>query len=99
VRGFTIHDHDETAGIGAEVDNPKFKARWPGKRIYDARGRLALRVVKAGRAAPDSPHEIDGLSGATVTTEGLRDIMLFWFGQHGYKRYLDRLRAQGVDHG
>jgi len=99
VRGFTVHDHDETAGIGAEVDNPKFKARWPNKRIYGPGGGVALRVVKAGTAAQGSHHEIDGLSGATLTTEGVRDMILFWFGPHGYKRYLDRLRAQGVDHG
>jgi len=98
VRGFMVYDHEETPGLGAEVDNPKWRARWPGKRIYDTDGRVALHVMKAGKATPGSAHEIDGLSGATLTTEGVRDMMRFWFGPGGYKRYLDRLRARGVDH-
>jgi len=97
VRGFAIHAHAETAGMGAEVDNPKWKARWPGKRLYDDEGRLRLNVVADGRRV--SPYEVDGITGATLTTEGLQGMIRFWFGDLGYRRYLERLAKEGVDHG
>lgn len=98
VVGFTIHEHDETAGLGAQVDDPKWKARWPGKRVYDPEGTLRLRVVRGGAGARP-PYEVDGISGATITTEGLDSLVRFWFGDKGYRRYLARLAAKGVDHG
>jgi len=100
VRGFTVYRHEETAGLGAEVDNPKWKARWPGKRIFDAEGKLRFRVAKGAvdAASPEAAYEVDGLSGATLTSEGIGNLMRFWFGDYGFRRYLERLAEKGVDH-
>ncbi|MDH3591779.1 MAG: FMN-binding protein, partial [Planctomycetota bacterium] len=97
IRGFSVYSHEETAGLGAEVDDPKWKARWPGKRLFDAAGVYRLTLAK-GAADPASVYEVDGISGASVTTEGIENLLRFWFGKHGYRRYLTRLAAKGVDH-
>jgi Na+-transporting NADH:ubiquinone oxidoreductase subunit C len=97
VRGLTFHEHEETAGLGAEVDNPKWKARWPGKRIFGPGGELRIRVVKGGTADPAAAYEVDGLTGASVTTEGVHNLVRFWFGDRGFGPYLARLKDKGVD--
>ena len=47
-----------------------------------------------GQASPGSNDEIDGLSGATLTSQGLKDLMEFWFGPTGYVPFLENLREQ-----
>ncbi len=91
VRGFTFYEHGETPGLGGEVDNPKWQALWKGKIAFDETGNLKLKVIK-GIAAPDSNDQIDGLSGATLTTKGIDDLIKFWFGPEGYGPYLEKLR-------
>jgi Na+-transporting NADH:ubiquinone oxidoreductase subunit C len=93
VRGFTIYEHGETPGLGGEVDNPKWKALWNGKIAFDPTGKFELRVIK-GTAPPGSTTEIDGLSGATLTTRGVDHMIAFWFGPDGYGPFLDKLRKE-----
>ena len=64
IRGITFYEHAETPGLGGEIDNPKWKASWDGRTAFDEVGRPIIEVVK-GRA--QAPHEVDGLSGATLT--------------------------------
>ncbi len=97
VKGFTFYEHSETPGLGAEVDNPRWKAQWPGKQIYDKSGKLAIKVVKNGKYNPDAPDAnstIDGLAGASVTSGHVKDIVRYWFGEHGYGKFLANLKAK-----
>jgi Na+-transporting NADH:ubiquinone oxidoreductase subunit C len=64
----------ETPGLGAEIEREKFNSQFPGKELFNESGEYALTVYKAGQA-PDNEYSIDGLSGATVTTDGA-DLML-----------------------
>lgn len=91
VRGFTFYEHGETPGLGGEVDNPKWQDSWKGKIAFDETGTLTLGVIK-GIAGPDSTDKIDGLSGATLTTKGVDNLVKFWFGPNGYGPYLDKLK-------
>ncbi|NLX14128.1 MAG: Na(+)-translocating NADH-quinone reductase subunit C [Phycisphaerales bacterium] len=93
VRGLTFYQHGETPGLGGEVDNPRWKDLWPGRRIYDPAGNVRIEVVK-GRAGPpeEAPYEVDGLSGATITSRGVSHTLEFWFGEHGFGPYLVKLR-------
>jgi Na+-transporting NADH:ubiquinone oxidoreductase subunit C len=69
---------------------------WQGKRIYGPDGTVALRVVKSAAADDVAPnHRIDGISGATMTGNGVTELMRFWFGDHGFGPFLQRLRQQG----
>jgi Na+-transporting NADH:ubiquinone oxidoreductase subunit C len=94
IRGLTFYSHRETPGLGAEVDNPTWKARWKGRRAFDADGGVRIEVVK-GRAGPpeQDPFHVDGLSGATVTSRGVTELLRAWLGEQGFGPYLARLRG------
>ncbi len=70
-------DHKgETPGLGAEIkDNPTFPNKFKGKRIYDNDGAYtSVSVIKTGVDAND-PHAVDGISGATVTADGVGEML------------------------
>lgn len=93
VRGITYYQHGETPGLGGEVDNPKWKATWPGRRIYDGSGATAIRVIKGAAGPPEeAPHEVDGLTGATITSNGVTSMLAFWLGESGFDNYLQRFK-------
>jgi Na+-transporting NADH:ubiquinone oxidoreductase subunit C len=98
IRGITFYEHGETAGLGGEVDNPRWKALWPGRRAFDESGELRIRVKKGAAGPPDrDPHRVDGLSGATLTTNGVTHLIHFWLGENGFGRYLEEVRrARGA---
>jgi Na+-transporting NADH:ubiquinone oxidoreductase subunit C len=99
IKTFCIYDHAETPGLGGEVSSPRWLALWDEKTALDAEGRPILEVIK-GAVDPQSPnadHQIDGLSGATLTGRGVTNLVHFWLGEQGYGPLLDRLR-KGGDH-
>ncbi len=95
VKGITFYEHAETPGLGGEIDNPTWKAKWAGKQVYDDKGGVQLVVVK-GVADESSPHQVDGLSGATLTSNGVTNIVKYWLGDDGFKKLLERLQAKGA---
>ena len=96
IRSLLYYQHGETPGLGGEVDNPSWKALWNGKQAFGADGSVQIEVVRgaADPAAPRFEHRVDGLSGATITSRGVHDMLRYWLGDGGYGKYLDRLRAQ-----
>ena len=91
IRGISFYEHGETPGLGGEVDNPRWQSGWHEKKVYDDNGDLQISVVK-GKAAGD--YQIDGLSGATLTTKGVSNLMRFWFGEHGFEPFIDKMRTE-----
>lgn len=96
IKGLTYVSHGETPGLGGEVDNARWKSLWPGRRIYDDKGAVAIRVVK-GQAGPveQAPHQVDGLSGATITSNGVTFMMQLWLGAEGYGPFLKKIKSGG----
>ncbi len=94
VRGFTIYEHGETPGLGGEVDNPRWKSTWKGKQAFDEAGNLKIRVIKGDvdSSRPDASYQIEGLSGATLTTHGVDTMVRFWLGENGYSALIEALR-------
>ncbi|MCH2251205.1 MAG: Na(+)-translocating NADH-quinone reductase subunit C [Cognatishimia sp.] len=93
--GLQFYEHAETPGLGAEVDNPRWKALWNGKKLADENGELQISVTKAVPAAGADYH-IDALAGATLTTVGVHNLVNFWMGETGYQPFLDNLKAGGI---
>jgi len=95
VAGLGFYAQKETPGLGGEVDNPAWKALWPGIRLYDDHGAPAVKLVKSrspeGSAA--AAHEVDALSGATLTTKGVENLVRFWTGELGFGPFLDHLKS------
>jgi len=90
--GLQFYQHGETPGLGAEVDNPRWKALWPGKRLRDDEGELQITVAKSVPPA-GSDYHIDALAGATLTSVGVDNLVRFWMGEEGYAPFLDRMKA------
>ena len=95
VAGITFYEHQETPGLGGEVDNPRWKALWKGKMMYRDSPTPELTVVKGVLGPTAGPYRVDGLSGATLTTKGVNNLIRFWMGEAGYGPFLAGLRDRG----
>ncbi len=96
IRGITFYEHKETPGLGGEVDNPKWKSLWVGRRAFDGTsGEPKIEVIR-GQAGPaeDDPYRVDGLSGATMTSRGVSYFVQLWLGEEGFGNYLDALEKE-----
>lgn len=97
VLGLGFYQHGETAGLGGEVDNPKWKAVWNNKVAFDNDWNPVLKVVKGSviQGTNTSQHEVDGLSGATITSNGVTGLVNYWLGSHGFGTFLAKFRESG----
>jgi Na+-transporting NADH:ubiquinone oxidoreductase subunit C len=96
VAGLTFYEHAETPGLGALIDSPDWKNQWRGKAVWD--GPVLMLGVGAGRIEPGSleaKYQVDGLTGATWTAQGVTNLLHYWLGEHGYGPYLENLKQQG----
>lgn len=96
VSGITFYEHKETPGLGGEVDNPGWKAKWAEKKLFDEDWNVEFEVIK-GEVDPKSAnaeHQIDGLSGATITSRGVSNLVQYWVGPDGFGKYLENQRSQ-----
>lgn len=99
VKGIGFYSHGETPGLGAEIENPSWKVQWAGKKIYDENFNVNLKVIK-GAVAKEDPayaYKIDGLSGATITSNGVTGLVKYWFGKDGFGPYLDLQRQAALN--
>lgn len=75
VIGASFDHKGETPGMGAEMkDNPKFPAQFKGKTVFDKSGNLVSIKVRKGGAV-DKDHDVDAISGATLTSDGITDML------------------------
>ena len=95
VKGITFYEHAETPGLGGEIENPDWTAKWSGKKIYDEQGSVQFHIAK-GAADKNNPHQVDGLSGATLTVNGVTSLIKYWLGEDGFKKLLEQMKAEGA---
>ena len=76
VRGITFNKHKETPGLGGEVSKKWFQANFIGKEIYENNNLNSVKVAKAGYADKNRLYEVDGISGATITSNGVTTFLL-----------------------
>ncbi len=89
ISGITFYEHGETPGLGGEIENPDWQAGWAGKQLYDQQGAARIQVMKG---QGQGPYQVDGVSGATLTMNGVSNLMQFWFGEHGFGPFLKRYK-------
>ena len=81
VKGITFYKHAETPGLGGEVDKKWFQDNFVGKKIFNMTNELvSVQVLKgSSKALPvnDQVHAVDGITGATITSKGLSDFLLY----------------------
>ncbi len=91
IQGLNYYEHAETPGLGGEVDNPAWKAQWEDQQLFDPSGKPAAEVFK-GTAPSDNPYAVDGLSGATITSRGVTNLIRYWASEDGYGPFLTELK-------
>jgi Na+-transporting NADH:ubiquinone oxidoreductase subunit C len=98
IRGVSFYEHGETPGLGGEIENRRWQKGWQGKKVYNDKGEVGLKFVKGAVATtePAMSYQVDGLSGATLTTNGVENLMEFWFGEHGFKPFFAQLKKDNT---
>jgi Na+-transporting NADH:ubiquinone oxidoreductase subunit C len=89
VAGANFDHQSETPGLGAEISDEPFQRQFIGKRIFDDANQFrSIRTVKGG--APDGdPHAVDGISGGTITANGVTAML-----RNGLEVYLPFFQNQ-----
>ena len=88
--GIVFYSHKETPGLGGEVDKVWFQDQFKiekGKKIFNENGALVSITVNNRKNTLSKPHEVDGITGATVTSNGLTKFLM-----RDLKRYLNFLK-------
>lgn len=98
VKGFGYYSQAETPGLGGEVDNPNWKKQWVGKNVYGENESVEIKLAKGAveSSSPVADYRVDGLSGATITGNGVSSSMQYWFGENGYGKFIDKVKASEV---
>ena len=96
IRGLVFYEHGETPGLGGEVENPRWQALWNGKRAFGEGGDLRISIIKGqvDVSRPGAEYQVDGLSGATITSRGVHGTLHYWLSDGGFGPYIERLRAR-----
>lgn len=74
VKGITFYSHGETPGLGGEIDKGWFTSAFKGKTIFNDAGELVSVEIIKGKlrdSEKNKQHKVDGISGATLTGNGL----------------------------
>lgn len=93
VQGLTFYEHGETPGLGGEVDNANWKAQWMDRKIFDEEGQPALGVAK-GPAPEENLYLVDGITGATITSIGVHNLVRYWVSEDAFRPFLERLKQE-----
>ncbi|MBF9061342.1 FMN-binding protein [Rhodobacterales bacterium HKCCSP123] len=89
IAGLSITRQSETPGLGARIEEAAWLSDFPGTRTRDEAGNLRFAVA---RGAASSVYEVDGITGATRTSNAMTRMIRFWLGPEGYGPFLDAVR-------
>ncbi len=90
IHGATFDHKGETPGLGAEIKTDWFQGQFKGKSIVNKSGSFEFKILK-GKGNPGldkEPHKVDGISGATITADGVDDML-----KKGYLSYVDYFKG------
>ena len=95
IGGLRFYEQGETPGLGGEVDNPKWRNQWHGKKVFDENGKVQIKVIHGhvNDKVAGSEYQVDGISGATLTSKGVSNLLNYWLGKHGFGPYLKKMRS------
>ncbi|MCF6456861.1 Na(+)-translocating NADH-quinone reductase subunit C [Pseudoalteromonas sp. MMG024] len=88
VKAINFYKHNETPGLGGEIQNPKWTATWEDKQ-------LPVDIVKG--TAGNNVHKVDGLSGATLTSVGVDNTFKFWTSDKAFGPFLAKVREGALN--
>lgn len=90
IAGLSIYEQGETPGLGTRITAPEWQAQWTDRQVADAAGEISITLVRSGATGA---HQVDGITGATRSSNGVANMVRFWMGADGYGPFLDRLKS------
>ena len=93
IAGVTFYEQAETAGLGAEVENPNWQDDWRGRFAFDEEWSPEFRVAKvpAAEGSDAARYQVDALAGATITSDGVEAMINYWLSEDAYGAFLREL--------
>lgn len=92
VYGIVFDHKSETPGLGAEINTSEFSDQFKGKKIFEEGDFVSVMVVKGGAAGAGDPHKVDAISGGTITSKGVEDMLKSSIG-----KYLDYFNSNKIN--
>lgn len=94
VYGAVFAHASETPGLGAEIATSVFQDQFKGKTIFENGTYVGIEVLKGAGASAGNPHAVDAISGGTITSRGVQQMIDDCLA--GYKAYIIAQRAQNA---
>lgn len=91
VRGIAFDHKQETPGLGARITEEAVYTRYSGKKIYQGDELVSVTMVKGEGNSGLSEHQVDGMSGATMTANGVNDMLEDYF--QDYRAYFEKVKS------
>ncbi|MHA1553894.1 MAG: NADH:ubiquinone reductase (Na(+)-transporting) subunit C [Alphaproteobacteria bacterium] len=92
IAALTFFEQGETPGLGANISEPNWQVQWGDKQVADETGEIRIRAVRGA----EGPFEVDAISGATRTSNGVTSLLRFWLGEFGFGPFLDNLKRGNI---
>lgn len=97
IKGVSFGHVGETPGLGARITESEIEDRYIGKKIFDNQGKfMSVTMLKGEKKDPSmfGPHEVDGMSGATITARGLNAMLKEYL--RDYEAFIKKIQRQEV---
>lgn len=91
ITGITFYQQAETAGLGSRITEPAWQAKFEGKIPYNEKGSPQIDIVKSRSSYAE--NQVEAIAGATLTSNGVENMMNFWLGKQGYQPFVERIAA------
>ncbi|GAB4236403.1 MAG: Na(+)-translocating NADH-quinone reductase subunit C [Ekhidna sp.] len=93
VKGIAFDHKSETPGLGARITEASIQGRYVGKEIFNDQGELvSVTMVKGEGNDGLSEHQVDGLSGATMTAKGVNAMLENYL--ECYSAFIEKTKSQ-----
>ena len=98
LKGTSFDHKTETPGLGARITSDEVSSRYNGKKLYDDGGNLVSIFMLKGENNPAKvldEHHVDGMSGATLTANGMNDMFKNYFTY--YQAYINKVKGKAAN--
>ncbi|QDT16708.1 NADH:ubiquinone reductase (Na(+)-transporting) subunit C [Alienimonas californiensis] len=99
IAGVTFYEQAETAGLGAEVENPIWQEDWQGQFAFDEEWSPQFEVAKvpAAEGTDAAAYQVDALAGATITGNGVEAMVNYWLSEDAFGAYLRKVTPEFLE--
>jgi Na+-transporting NADH:ubiquinone oxidoreductase subunit C len=92
VRGVKFQHKGETPGLGARINTDEIQLRYKGKKVFEGNDLVSVTMMKGeGNDYSDDAHRVDGMSGATLTANGVNAMLKDYLSS--YMKYIQKFKA------